>query len=46
MSRYDDGEKDDLIYELEEFLKNHSIKELMELVTDAIESKEEGYLLD
>ena len=44
MSRYDDSDKDAMIYELEEFLKDHSITELMELITDAVESKEEGYL--
>ena len=44
MSRYDNYEYDDLIYELEEFLKNHSISELLRLVRDAVENKEEGYL--
>ena len=44
MSRYDDYAYDNMIYELEEFLKNHSISELLKLVQDAVESKEEGYL--
>ena len=44
MSRYGRNDYDEMIYELEEFLKNHSISELLKLVRDAVESKEEGYL--
>lgn len=44
MSRYDDYDKDDLIYELEKFLKTHTVSELLSLVRDAVVSKEEGYL--
>lgn len=44
MSRYGNSEYDDMIYELEEFLKNHNISELLKLVRDAVEDKEEGYL--
>ena len=44
MSRYDDNDYDNMIYELEEFLKIHTITELMKLVCDAVDSKEEGYL--
>ena len=44
MSRYDRNDYDEMIYELEEFLKTHSIYELLKLVTTAINSKEEGYL--
>lgn len=44
MSRYDDGDKDDMIFELEEFLKTHEISELLALVHDAVENKEDGYL--
>ena len=44
MSRYDNYELDNMIWELEEFLKTHSISELLKLVRDAVESKEEGYL--
>lgn len=44
MSRYGDCYYDDLIYEIEEFLKHHKVSELLKLVHDAIENKEEGYL--
>ena len=44
MSRYDDSDYDGMIYELETFLKTHSISELLRLVKDAVENKEEGYL--
>ena len=44
MSRYDNSDYDAMIYELEEFLKTHSISELLRLIKDAVESKEEGYL--
>ena len=44
MSRYDNYEYDNMIWELEEFLKNHKISELLKLVQDAVENKEEGYL--
>lgn len=44
MSRYGRNDYDEMIYELEEFLKTHSIYELLKLVTEAIDSKEEGYL--
>ena len=44
MSRYGNNEYDEMIYELEEFLKNHEVSELLRLVRDAVETKEEGYL--
>lgn len=44
MSRYGRNDYDEMIYELEEFLKIHNIYELLKLVTDAVDSKEEGYL--
>ena len=44
MSMYDNNEKDSVYYELKEFLKEHSISELMKIVADAIYAKEEGYL--
>ena len=44
MSRYGRNDYDEMIYELEEFLKTHTITELMKLVYDAVESKEECYL--
>ena len=44
MSRYDRNDYDEMIYELEEFLKTHSVYELLKLVTEAVDSKEEGYL--
>lgn len=40
MSRYGRGDYDDMIYELDEFLKDHTISELLQLVTDAAEYKE------
>ncbi len=44
MSRYDDNALDDMSYEIEEFLKNHSISQLLELITYVIKIKEEyGY---
>ena len=44
MSRYGNSDYDDMIYELEEFLRSHSASELLKLVHDAVEDKEEGYL--
>ena len=44
MSMYGNNEKDDMYYELKEFLKKHTVSELLKIVTDAIEAKEEGYL--
>ena len=41
MSRYDDNELDDMSYEIEDFLKTHSISQLLELVTYVIKIKEE-----
>lgn len=41
MSRYDDNELDDMSYEIEDFLKTHSISQLLELVTYVIKMKEE-----
>lgn len=40
MSRYDDNALDDMSYEIEEFLKNHTISQLLELVTYIIKIKE------
>lgn len=40
MSTYDDGAKDDMFYEINEFLKEHTVSELMKIVTDAIAMKE------
>ena len=44
MSRYGRNDYDEMIYELEEFLKTHTVYELLKLVTEAVDSKEEGYL--
>lgn len=41
MSMYDNGDKDELNYYVEKFLENHSIAELLYIVTKAIELKEE-----
>ena len=43
MSRYDDNDKDGLAYELEEFLENHTIYELLKIVADAVATKESEY---
>lgn len=43
MSRYGDNELDDMSYEIEDFLKTHSISQLLELVTYIIKIKEEEY---
>ena len=40
MSRYGIEDYDDMIYELDEFLREHTISELLRLVTDAVEGKE------
>ena len=40
MSRYGRSDYDDMIYELDEFLREHTISELLQLVTDASEYKE------
>ena len=37
MSRYGDADYDDMIYEIDEFLKEHKPSELLELVHDAVE---------
>lgn len=44
MSAFDNNEWDNILWEIEEFLKNHKISELMEIIQYAIEEKEEGYL--
>ncbi len=44
MSAFGDNEWDDILWEIREFLKNHKISELMEIIRYAIEEKEEGYL--
>lgn len=36
MSMYDNPEKDDLVYYIWEFLKSHSVSELLRIVADAI----------
>ena len=40
MSRYGRSDYDDMIYELDEFLRNHTIAELLQLVARAAEDKE------
>ena len=40
MSRYDNYDYDNMIYELDEFLRDHAVSELLMLVTDAVERKE------
>lgn len=40
MATYNSEDKEGLRYELDSFLEEHSVSELMELVTDAIRAKE------
>lgn len=40
MSKYDDNAKDDLAYEIETFLKDHPVSELLEVVTNEVQSAE------
>ena len=42
MSRYGIEDYNDMSYELDEFLREHTISELLQLVTDAAERKEGG----
>lgn len=44
MSRYGDSERDNLSFELDDFLKTHTVSELLELVKDSVELKEQGFL--
>ena len=41
MSWFGNYEKDNLLYEMEEFLKEHSISELLQIVEVAVEVKEQ-----
>ncbi len=40
MSNYNDYDYDSLMYELNEFLREHTVSELLMLVTDAVKEKE------
>ena len=40
MSRYGRSDYEDFMYELEEFLKEHEVSELLKLVKDAVEDIE------
>lgn len=40
MSRYGDYKKDNLSYEIDEFLESHSISELLEIVADCVQNVE------
>lgn len=40
MSRYDDNDRDDVADAIEEFLKSHSVSELLGIVTDMVQWKE------
>lgn len=44
MSWFDNTEKDNLLDEVTRFLENHSIAELMEVITQAIDRKENDCL--
>ena len=40
MSVFDNNEKDNLLSEIEDFLENHKLSELMEIIRYAIENEE------
>ena len=40
MARYSESDKEDLFYELQRFLENNPISEMIEVVRDAILDKE------
>ena len=42
MSMYGDSEKDNFYYEIKEFLKGHKVSELLDMVTTAVERKEDA----
>lgn len=44
MSYYGNNEWDDMLYEIEEFLKTHNVSDLLKIVQCAAEEKEEGCL--
>ena len=44
MSVLGNNGEDDVLFEIEKFLKDHTISELLEIVKYACEEKEEGYL--
>lgn len=41
MGWFGNNEKDNLLYEMNEFLKEHSISELLQIVEVAVEAKEQ-----
>ena len=43
MNYYGNNEKDNLLTEIREFLKEHPVSELLEIVAVAVEYKESGY---
>lgn len=40
MSRYERSDYDDMFYELDEFLRDHTVAELLQLVASVVEDKE------
>ena len=44
MSYYGNNDKDNLLFVIKQFLKEHPVSELLEVVADAAEAKEEGWL--
>ena len=44
MSYYGNNDKDNLLFVIKQFLKEHPVSELLEVVTDATEEKEQGQL--
>jgi len=41
MSMYDNSEKDNLYYEIKDFLKGHKVSELLDMVATAVEYEKE-----
>ena len=44
MSYFGKSDWDYLLYEMEKFLKEHNITDLLKIVEEAVSEKEEGYL--
>ena len=42
MSMYGDSEKDNFYYEIKEFLKEHKVSELLDMIATAVEYKEDA----
>lgn len=43
MGEYNNFDYDNLVYELNDFLRDHTVSELLMLVTEVVRRKESGY---